>query len=159
VSSHRCGPPASVHRAREDECLPGCRSEWPQDRVLERVVASLPHLDGKARMVMQAGKANLPFTPHQPRPRREPLTNANVVNPKFVERQPKILRLRLPRNTRQTPLRMTPELRCELQTQETRSRPSITGHLLAARVSALPAASSNSSGSAHSQFPQPTPSL
>jgi hypothetical protein len=37
-----------------------------------------------------------------------------VVNPKFVEKQPQVLRLRLPQNTRQTPLRMTVHLLCEL---------------------------------------------
>jgi hypothetical protein len=37
------------------------------------------------------------------------------MNPKIVERQPQILRLRLPRNARQTPLRMTGQLYGEIQ--------------------------------------------
>ena len=64
-------------------------------------------------------------------------TISSVVNPKFVERQPQIpirlrsllrppLRagfgLRLPQNMRQTPLRMTRRLWCELQRQNTRRK-------------------------------------
>jgi hypothetical protein len=43
------------------------------------------------------------------------------MNPQFAERQPQIVRLRLPQNARQTPLRMTPQLFSEFQIQESRS--------------------------------------
>jgi hypothetical protein len=47
------------------------------------------------------------------------VSHPSVVNLKFVQEQPQILRLRLPRNTRQTPLRMTTQFWCELQTRDT----------------------------------------
>jgi len=45
---------------------------------------------------------------------------ASAVFPKFVEKQPQILRLRLPQRARQTPFRMTVHLCCEFQRQDTR---------------------------------------
>jgi hypothetical protein len=43
------------------------------------------------------------------------------MNAEFAERQPQILRLRLPQNARQTPLRMTDQLFSEFQSQGNRS--------------------------------------
>jgi hypothetical protein len=43
------------------------------------------------------------------------------MNAKFAERQPQILRLRLPQKARQTPLRMTAQLFIEFQIRDDRS--------------------------------------